>query len=209
MATGLYVTEMTRAYLASGREGRIELLAGYEGFCAGRIGNLTRMNTFNYLCMRSPELGPLGPLWQYLCGTGNAAFQNAKTYDFNTAKHLLMTWNWGANEPSYITFADQVIALLDGPPTPPSREVIEAVKALSEKMMREVLATGKYKGRWAGLLRWYDNELNFVEGKDGRDVLARRCEGCGEWRMLREDARRCAFCGFEHEESWCEPVLFD
>jgi uncharacterized protein (DUF983 family) len=47
-------------------------------------------------------------------------------------------------------------------------------------------------------LRYYDDDLVFNKDKIDRDVLARRCEDCGEWRMLRSDLRRCVFCGYEH-----------
>jgi len=70
--------------------------------------------------------------------------------------------------------------------------------------MRDTIATGKFKGRWAGLLRWYDDDLEFVSSKYERDILANRCKGCREWRLLcGGGVRKCPFCAFQHsvEES--------
>lgn len=208
MATSIYAAEMTHEYLNANAEVKKNMLQKYETICSGRIENLNRMNVFNYVCFRSPQLGPLGPLWQYLCGTGNHNFQNAKNTDFRTAIPLLTSWNWGAGEPEYIDFATKAIKLLEGPLTTPSKETIAEVKALSKKMLLEAVATGKYRGRWAGLLRWYDDELNFVPEKNERDVLARRCEGCGEWRLLAGNLK-CAFCAFEHSVQNSTKVLYN
>jgi len=77
------------------------------------------------------------------------------------------------------------------------------VLELSARSMRAAIATGKYNGRWSGLLRFYDDDLKFDKSKIDRDVLARRCVKCGEWKMLRCDMLKCVFCGWEHtvEES--------
>lgn len=153
--------------------------------------------------MRSPALGPLGPLWQYLIGTGNAIFQRAGTFDLATCGPLLKTWDWGASAAEYIVFTSQVCAMLCGPASAPSKKIIDAVLDLSKQSMKAAVATGKYKGRWSGLLRFYDDDLVFDAGKIDRDVLARRCVNCGEWKMLRCDMLKCVFCGWEHslEES--------
>lgn len=100
----------------------------------------------------------------------------------------------------------QICKLLEGPPdTPLSQQTIDAVRQLSARSLRKVIATGEFKGRWGGLLRFYRDDLSFDADKVERDVLAKRCLGpkCGEWKMLRSDVRKCAFCGWEHtvEES--------
>ncbi|KAM3077665.1 hypothetical protein ACMFMG_006993 [Clarireedia jacksonii] len=210
MSTSVYAAEMTKAYLSAKNScERQSLMQKYEVFCQDRIPNLQRMNVFNYVCMRSPQLGPLGPLWQYLCGTGNTNFQNAKKYELHNASELLTTWDWGAQSEEYIAFAKLAIQLLDGPPHASlSQKTIDGVRELSAAHLTKAVATGKYKGRWAGLLRWYDDELNFVKDKVDRDVLARRCRDCGEWKILRSDFRKCAFCGWEHSIEESTKVLY-
>ena len=39
----------------------------------------------------------------------------------------------------------------------------------------EVVRSGRYRERWTGLMRWFDEELGLDAGKVGEDVLARRC----------------------------------
>ncbi|PQE12730.1 hypothetical protein CJF30_00002624 [Rutstroemia sp. NJR-2017a BBW] len=195
MSTSIYAAEMTKAYLSTeGSFERHSLMQKYEEFCRDRVPNLQRMNVFNYVCMRSPQLGPLGPLWQYLCGTGNAKIQNAKEYDSYNVGELLTTWEWGAQSEEYIAFAKLAIQLLDGPPhVELTQKTIDDVKKLSAAHLTKTISTGKYTGRWAGLLRWYDDELNFVKDKVDRDILARR---------------KCAFCGWEHSVEESTKVLY-
>lgn len=198
MATDIKLAEMTDAYLtgSGGGEDRMRLLDEYQRFCTGRVANLDRMNRFNYLAMRSPQTGPLGPLWQYLVGTGNARWQRMRSYTLDDVAEILTAWEWGASEGEYIDFTSKAIDLLDGPPTSLSPEVIAEALGLSDRMMKTALATGKYNNRWAGLLRWYDDDLQYCPGKAGRDVLARKCEACDNWRILvRDDVKACATCG--------------
>lgn len=198
MATDIKLAEMTDAYLtgSGGGKDRMRLLDEYQRFCAGRVANLDRMNRFNYLAMRSPQTGPLGPLWQYLVGTGNARWQRMRSYTLDDVAEILTAWEWGASEGEYIDFTSKAIDLLDGPPTSLAPEVIAEALDLSGRMMKTALATGKYTNRWAGLLRWYDDDLQYCPGKAGRDVLARKCEACDNWRILvRDDVKACATCG--------------
>ncbi|CZR70132.1 uncharacterized protein PAC_20033 [Phialocephala subalpina] len=203
MVTSIFAAEMTKQYLDSDSQKK-ELRDKYEMFCKDRVTNLQRMNVFNYVLMRDPALGPIGPLWQYLIGTGNANFQGAKKYTLKDCHELLTTWDWGANEVEYIAFAKKICQLLEGPADSPlSTETIEEVQRVSAEGLKDAIATGKYTGRWGGLFRYYDDNLVFNKEKRERDVLAKRCEDCGEWQMLRPDMLKCVFCGAEHavEES--------
>ncbi|KAI9048555.1 hypothetical protein LZ554_007388 [Drepanopeziza brunnea f. sp. 'monogermtubi'] len=198
MGTSVFVAERTEQFLA-GKGARKDILNEYELFCKDRIPNLQRMNNFNYMCFRSPATGPIGPTWQYLIGTGNSRFQNSARYSLKDCSELLLDWDWGANEAEYIEATKKICKLLEGPSDEPlSQETIDEVMKVSAQRLKDAFATGKYKGRWSGLLRYYDDDLVFNKDKIDRDVLARRCEDCGEWRMLRSDLRRCVFCGYEH-----------
>ncbi|KAF8850896.1 hypothetical protein BDZ45DRAFT_808786 [Acephala macrosclerotiorum] len=209
MATSIFAAEMTKQYLDSGSQEKKEWRDKYEMLCKDRVSNLQRMNVFNYVLMRHPALGPIGPLWQYLIGTGNAKFQGAKKYTLTDCHELLTTWDWGANEEEYISFAKSVCQLLEGPSDGAlSSEAIEEVQKLSTEGLKDVVATGKYTGRWGGLFRYYDDDLVFNAEKRERDVLARRCEECGEWRMLRPDMLKCVFCGAEHDVEESTKVLW-
>lgn len=202
MGTSVFLAEQTAAYLsAETASARNAVLWKYNDYCVARVPHLHRMNVFNYLMMRSPRTGPVGPLWQYLCGTGNAEWQHIKEYaSFERVAELVMTWEWGADRPEYVEFADKAIRMLAGPPQEPvAEEDVDKVLALSEESMKRVLQAKKYRNRWAGLLRYYDDELRFCEEKVGRDVLARRCESCGNWRILTGTARKCPTCGTENE----------
>ncbi|KAK4209128.1 hypothetical protein QBC37DRAFT_486321 [Rhypophila decipiens] len=198
MATSVYLAELTPRCLAGQGKGAMD---EYATFCKGRVENLHRMNVFNYLLMRSPRTGPLGPLWQYLCGTGNRTWQTMRHCTFEEVARTIMAWEWGSDREEYIAFAKEAIKLLEGPACLAPDEVVEKVVQLSEIRLRQAVETGKYKSRWAGLLRWYDDELVRREEKPGRDVLARRCETCGNWRILRDDVRRCATCGAVNEQT--------
>jgi hypothetical protein len=124
------------------------------------------MNTFNYVCMRSPELGPLGPLYQYFIGTGNKAFQNARAFEFGNCKELLTRWDWGANEDEYIALSNMVITMLAGGCHEKlSTEQIEGVKEVSRSFLKIVMSKGIFRGRWSGLLRYYDDELAISQRK--------------------------------------------
>ncbi|KAA8568574.1 hypothetical protein EYC84_007592 [Monilinia fructicola] len=211
MSTSIYAAEMTKDYLSTtDTSAKENLLQKYEIFCKDRIPNLQRMNVFNYVCMRSPELGPLGPIWQYLCGTGNERFQNAKNLNLQNVHELLTTWDWGSNQEEFIAFSKLAMQMLDGPPDAKlSQKTIDAVKRLSAEHLKLAMSSGKYRGRWAGLLRWYDDDLNFVADKVERDILARRCRSCGEWKMLRPDCRKCVYCGWEHTIEESTKVLYE
>ncbi|KUJ06942.1 uncharacterized protein LY89DRAFT_767260 [Mollisia scopiformis] len=209
MATSIFVAEQTKEYLKAGDTRKDELLAKYENFCKDRVPNLQRMNVFNYKLMRSPLLGPIGPLFQYLIGTGNARFQGASKYTLDNCAELLTTWDWGANEPEYIHIADIICEILEGAAdTPLSPAQLFLVEIVSQWGIKNTMATGKYKGRWSGLFRYYNDDLVFCKHKIDRDVLARRCDSCGEWRMLRPDALKCPFCGTEHNIKKCTKVLY-
>lgn len=203
MATDIKLAEMTHSYLTSiDRQDRAQLMEDYQRFCADRVTNLDRMNRFNYLAMRSPQTGPLGPLWQYLTGTGNVGWQRMKSYTLDTVAEILTTWEWGSNEEDFINFATRAIDLLDGPPMCLEPEAITKTLDLSDKMVKATLASGKYRGRWAGLLRWYDDQLEYCPGKTARDVLARKCESCDNWRILvGDDVRKCATCGAKNSQN--------
>lgn len=194
IGTSVFAAELTQHYLADPGS-RAEVLSKYDAYCENRIPGLHRMNVFNYVCMRSPALGPLGPLWQYLAGTGNTNWQKIRSYEFDNVSEMLMGWDWGAHEAEYVAFVTQAIALLEGPPTEPTPEVVQEVMRLSDEAVTKALASGRYRNRWAGLLRWYDDDLRFCGDKVWKDVLSRRCGGCGNWRILRQDLLRCATCG--------------
>jgi flavin-dependent dehydrogenase len=202
MATSVFLAEKTPAYLSAvDSPSRRAVLDSHNAFCARRVANLHRMNLFNYSTFRSPRLGRLGPLWQYLCGTGNRNWQRIGEFtSFERVAELVTAWEWGSNAPEYIEFADAAIKLLAGPPeTAPGKELEDEVLAISERMMGETLRSGKYKNRWAGLLRYYDDDLKFNEKKIGRDQLASRCKGCRNWRMLTGEARKCPVCGADND----------
>lgn len=210
MSTSVLAANLTNSYIsAPDPTSRAAVLIQYDRFCSTRIPNLHRLNVFNYLCMRSPKLGPLGPLWTYICGTGNTDWQQIRAFKLQNVHKLLMNWDWGAGREEFISFAEKVIPKLQGLPTEPSEELIQEVLAMSAVAVREVIATGKYKSRWAGLLRWYDDDLNFHADKPQRDILARRCESCRNWRMLRPDMRLCPTCGFKSSVQLCNKVLVD
>lgn len=196
MATSVFLAESTKEYLTcQTTQKRSAVIDNYQKFCESRVQNLHRMNMYNYLMMRSPQTGPLGPLWQYLCGTGNEQWRNLRACTFENVAEAVTTWEWGANKSEYIAFADEAIQLLTGPPSEACAASVAAVLQLSSERLVQVMASGKYHGRWAGLLRWYDDELRFCQEKTGRDVLSRKCETCGNWRILRNDITRCATCG--------------
>ncbi|KAG4437834.1 hypothetical protein IFR05_006680 [Cadophora sp. M221] len=212
IATTIYLAESVGGYLSRDTVGQKEALEKYEAFCEKRTPNLQRMNEFNYRLFRNPTLGPLGPLWQYLIGTGNARFQGSKTYTLDNCAELLTAWDWGASEEVYIACATKTCQLLEGPAHEPvSQKVIDEVRALIKKSIEDAVATGRFKGRWSGLFRYYDDDLNFrgYEEKRERDVLARRCEGCGEWRMLRPDCCKCPFCAHEHSVEASTKVVYE
>ncbi|KAH7357121.1 hypothetical protein BKA65DRAFT_392907 [Rhexocercosporidium sp. MPI-PUGE-AT-0058] len=212
MATSIFLAENVKEYLSRDAVGKKELRGKYEAFCKDRVPNLQRMNEFNYKLFRNPRLGPLGPLWQYLIGTGNSRFQGAKTYTLDNCADLLTTWDWGANDETYIESATKICELLEGPAHESvSPEIIEEVQALIKKSVKDAVATGKFKGRWSGLFRYYDDDLVFrgYEGKRERDALARRCEGCGVWRMLRPDCCKCPFCAWEHSVESSTKVVYE
>lgn len=210
MGTSIYAAELTSSYISSRTSSaRNQILSKYNKYCENRIPNLHRMNRFNYLCMRSPKLGPLGPKWTYLCGTGNPNWQSIKSRNLNNVSELLMNWDWGSQEPEFVNFANQTIELLEGPPTEPSQDIINKVLALSEKSIKSAISTGKYRSRWAGLLRWYDDDLVFHSDKTWKDILARRCRGCKNWRILHSDMLKCATCGFQHTREESTKVLVE
>lgn len=199
MATSIHLAESTGTYLAARTpQARQAVMDEYERFCAGRVPDLHRMNTCNYLLMRSTRTGPLGPLWQYLCGTGNEQWRHLAACTFANVAESVTTWEWGANRAEYIAFANEVIALLGGPPSQAESEQVAAVLRLSQKKLSEVMASGKFRNRWAGLFRYYDDDLNYCPDKTERDVLSRKCETCGNWRILRDDITKCATCGAEN-----------
>lgn len=213
MGTSIFVAEGVQNYLTQNAAGKHAFLAKYEMFCKDRIPSLQRMNVFNYMLFRSPALGPLGPLWQYLIGTGNSRFQDAKAYTLIDCAELLTAWDWGANEEEYIVCSNKICTLLKGPSDEPvSPEIVKEVQRLIAKAVKSAVAMGKFKGRWSGLFRYYDDNLRFWGNeKRERDVLSRRCENesCGQWRMLRPDFRNCAFCGWEHSVKGSTKVLYD
>ena len=71
MATSIYAAEMTHEYLHANALDKHQLMQKYERFCKGRIENLNRMNVFNYVLMRSPQLGPIGPIWLVVLSPDN------------------------------------------------------------------------------------------------------------------------------------------
>jgi hypothetical protein len=198
MATSVFLAEKTPHLLARGVSDQEEILAQYDQFCAERVMNLHRMNTFNYVLMQSPRTGPLGPLWQYLSGTGNALWRRSSEFvSIDRVAEFVTTWEWGAQHPEYIEFATKAIRLLgnrlsDGPP---AEATVEEVLRVSEQMLARVKQSGKYKNRWAGLFSNVDDELQFDASKKGRDKLAVRCEGCRNWRVLTGVSKRCCVCG--------------
>lgn len=201
MGTSVFLAEKTAAYLAAKEESsRQAILSEYTHFCSARVPNLQRMNVFNYLTMRSPRTGPLGALWQYFCGTGNPEWQRVQEFaDFERVAEFITQWEWGSQRPEYIAFADKAIQLLSGPPTAPSLEIIDEVIKVSEEMMGQLMKTGKFKSRWSGLLRYYDDELTFSKDKIRRDILASRCENCANWRILTGEAMLCPTCGARNQ----------
>lgn len=210
MGTSVAAAELTASYLDSeDAKGRAESMQKYEEYCNGRVDGLHRMNVFNYVLMRSPQLGPLGPLWQYLSGTGMPGWQKMRTYDFNTAGDILKNWDWGAREPEYAEFADSVIKMLPGKPSEPvDPEIEQLILNMSDAKVKELVAGGKFKNRWAGLLRWYNDSLIRSETKIDKDILARRCSKCTNWRLLTGD-RKCATCGAMNKQELSQKVMYN
>ena len=181
------------------RDARTKVLSEYEEFCSGRIENLHRMNKFNYVLFRTPKLGRLGPLWQYLVGTGNQRWQAMKSYQFHNVSEVIKAWDWGSYEPEFVSFANKVIEMLPGTPDEAvDAELEQQILALSEVKIKEAVATGKYSNRWAGMFRWYNNELQLDDTKTDKDVLARRCSECSSWRLLT-GSLNCPICGAEND----------
>lgn len=204
MATSVMLAEKTLSLLAStDTSGRQYILGQYSTFCVQRCPNLHRMNVFNYLLMQSPRTGPLGPLWQYVSGTGNDRWRHAMDFvSIDRVKDFVTTWEWGSQHPEYIEFANEAIRLLSGTfrVGSPGEAKVDEVLRLSEKMLADVKSSRKYMNRWAGLFSWYDDELQFNSKKVGRDRLAARCESCGNWRILTGVSKRCCICGAICEE---------
>ncbi|KAJ4357160.1 uncharacterized protein N0V89_001735 [Didymosphaeria variabile] len=203
MATSVFLAEKTPYLLSRGRLEKEKTLDQYNKFCSERVANLNRMNKYNYVLMQSPRTGPLGPLWQYMSGTGNALWRRSSEFvSVDRVAEFVTTWEWGSQHPEYTMFAKEVIRLLgnrldDGPP---EEARVEEVLQLSEEMMARAKQSGKYINRWAGLFSWYDDELRFNASKKGRDKLAVRCEGCGNWRILTGVSTRCCTCGIVCKE---------
>ncbi|KAJ7583529.1 hypothetical protein C8J56DRAFT_1015201 [Mycena floridula] len=211
MATSVYAAELTPR-LIQGLEMSEQVLQPYEDFCASRAEALHRMNRFNYLCMRSKELGPIGPMWQYLCGTGMKPWQKLRQYTFENVSEIVCAWDWGAREEPYIKFADKVIALLEGLSSEPvAPEVIQQVLELSQSESRKIMGKGdgQYFNRWSGLLRFYDDNLQYHTDKNWKDILAKRCGQCRNWRLLRADWQVCMTCGAKQSQKECEMVIVE
>ncbi|KAI9164059.1 Flavin-dependent halogenase malA [Paramyrothecium foliicola] len=198
MATSVLLAEKTPFLLSRNDAEKQKSLSHYNEFCADRVVNLHRMNVYNYVLMQSPKTGPLGPLWQYLSGTGNEKWRrSAEFVSINRVAEFVTTWEWGSQHPEYIAFAKEAIRLLSGSlrDGPPDAAKVEEVLQISRKMLADAKKSGKYHNRWAGLFSWYDDELQFDGKKVGRDKLAVRCEGCGNWRILTGVSRKCCTCG--------------
>ncbi|KAH7063681.1 hypothetical protein B0J12DRAFT_707456 [Macrophomina phaseolina] len=207
IGTSVHLAERTHAYLrARDPARRNALLEEHSTYCAQRVPLLHRMNIFNYLTMRHPQTGTVGPLFQYIFAIGNDEFRRMREVGPDLhgphVYELLTRWEWGANRPEYIALADRVIALLEGPPEAPKDGVVDEVRRLAEDAVRDVVAKGVYKNRWGGVFRYYDDELRFDETKTERDVLAKRCECCGEWRLLTGKAMKCPICVTGHCICW-------
>lgn len=204
MATSVFLAEKTPFLLSrDSKSSKQNTLAEYNAFCADRVTNLHRMNVFNYLLMQSPRTGPLGPLWQYLSGTGNALWRRSSEFvSVDRVAVFVTSWEWGAQHPEYIAFANEVIRLLGGRLSdgPLEEARVTEVLRISEEMLARAKMSGKYMNRWAGLFSWYDDELQFDGEKKGRDKLAVRCEGCGNWRILTGVSTKCCTCGVVCEE---------
>ena len=82
------------------------------------------MNAFDYLCMRSPQTGLLGPLWQYLYEIEMPEWQKMRSYTLADVIDVVAEWKWGAQMPEYTTFADRATKLQDGPSELPPKRVI-------------------------------------------------------------------------------------
>lgn len=153
--------------------------------------------TRKQLTYQSPKVS--GPGWIAIgdaVGFTNLLFSPGINANIDTSvSEVLMGWDWGVHEDEYVTSISQAITLLDGPPSKPPTEVIVAVLALSDMTVRSAVVSGKYKNRWAGLLRWYNGDLEFCEDKDWKDILSCRCKQCGNWRIFLEDLLKCAVCG--------------
>lgn len=203
MATSVLLAEKTPFLLSRGMLEKEKTLREYDEFCAGRVADLHRMNVYNYVLMQSPRTGPLGPLWQYLSGTGNALWRRSSEFvSVDRVAEFVTTWEWGSQHPEYKEFVQEVIRLLGNSlgEGPPAEAQVEQVLRLSEEMLARTKQSGKYTNRWAGLFSYYDDELRFDASKKGRDKLAVRCEGCGNWRILTGVSTKCCTCGIVCKE---------
>ena len=203
MATSVLLAEKTPFLLSKGALEKQKTLKEYDEFCAGRVANLHRMNVYNYVLMQSPRTGPLGPLWQYLSGTGNALWRRSSEFvSVDRVAEFVTTWEWGSQHPEYKEFVQEVIRILGNSlgEGPPAEARVEEVLRLSDEMLARTKQSGKYMNRWAGLFSYYDDELRFDASKKGRDKLAVRCEGCGNWRILTGVSTKCCTCGMVCKE---------
>ncbi|KAL8728492.1 MAG: hypothetical protein Q9181_005326 [Wetmoreana brouardii] len=210
MSTSTYAAELTHKALEAAQNAKNaedaelsirETFDPYDDFAKSLIPALNRMNRFNYVCFRDPRLG-----WQLIRSNLNLTFETYVPHSIN--------WAWGSMVPEYVEVSRKAIELLapipleDTVPDATVRELIE----FSNSIKKEAVASNRFNFRWDGLLRYYDINLNYIEEKDFRDLLSRKCTGCGAWLALRPDWKKCYACGKERTDEeaaivWNPPLV--
>ncbi|KAI9147086.1 Flavin-dependent halogenase malA [Paramyrothecium foliicola] len=231
MSTSTFAAELTHKALENAESAKSsqnpddveasirKTLFPYDEFAKTLIPALNQMNCFNYLCFRDPRLGPqVSCVWQNLASViaGYGSVQGKFVLTPETFLRYATSWRWGSLVPEYDAVARNTVELLKGipleEPVPDAivREVIEfsnKMKAVALKGLEE----RNIQMRWGGMFRCYDNALNYVEAKTGRDTFARQCSHCASWLVLRDDWTKCYTCGKGRTEeeaaiNWLHPA---
>lgn len=222
MSTSTYAAELTHQALSTAKmdanpsttELSIrKIFAPYDSFAAGLIPAIDQMNRFNYECFRSPRLAlRVGCLWQFYAGAERCLADITP----DTFTYHCMNWAWGSKEPEYDIVAKKTLELLS--PIPLDQRVPDAVVdeviAFSEKIKADAMASGRLPFRFAGLLRYFDGQLNYDEGLSAKSTMASRCSGCGTWLPSHPGWRKCISCGNMRSEEqgtlvWSPPLTIE
>ncbi|TVY83919.1 Flavin-dependent halogenase armH4 [Lachnellula suecica] len=183
-------------------------LVPYDNFVRRLIPALDVMNRFNYDCFRDPRLGPqVSCMWQFASGLAVPDWQLIKqnfNLSFETYTPHSTHWAWGAMVEEYELVAREAIKLLTHIPLEarvPDAIVDELIE-FSNGVKKCAVDSGRFRFRWDGLLRHYDNMLNYSEEKTNKDKLISQCKNpeCASWLALESTWRKCYSCGMERSE---------
>ncbi|KAJ5170048.1 uncharacterized protein N7500_002831 [Penicillium coprophilum] len=210
MATSTYAAELTHSALdrargaASGAAAESAIrntLVPYDEFCERLIPALNQMNRLSYVCFRNPQLGPqVSGLWQYLAGVGIPDWQLPKhkySLDFGSYVPHSINWAWGSMVPEYQAVARKAIELISPIPLkePVPEAIVREVIDFSNNIKRAAIDSNRFRYRWEGLLRYYDQSLNYRPEKTWKDNFSTQCKGCGAWVACHPSWRKCYACG--------------